>query len=347
MGWFGNLLGALIPGLVGGGQSAPPALDASLTPPVTPDPIPPAPPPRGMADRLRANGQGFMADFVDGAQDIAIKGALGPLSARVDGMARKAFNDSAYPGTTPWEQLGAGNTQGAGFQELAMKSEELAQRERESQRAAATQLGASRLEAGKVLASVYLQNGSPEAAERILRATGVLVDPGNAFDPGLMAGGKIASEIERNAAGSGLARAQTKTEDELRLPRWDQITSDAIRTSADTNLKEAQTALVDWQTKLAPIETAIRGASAASSILQYIPISKVMTFFKARMSSKGATPSSVRSGVSSDLAGAGVPEGDIFQLMEEIYPLLSGPPKALPGPPKALPGPPKLLPPPR
>lgn len=323
MGWFGNLLGALIPGLVGGGQSAPPAMDASLTPPVSPDPIPPAPPPRGLADRLRANGQGFMADFVDGAQDIAIKGALGPLSARVDGMARKAFNDTAYPGTTPWEQLGAGNTQGAGFQEVAIKSEELAQRERESQRAAATQLGASRLEAGKVLASVYLQNGSPEAAERILRATGVLVDPGNAFDPRLMAGGKIASEIERNATASGLAHAQSKTEDYLRLPKWDQISSDAIRTSADTELKQAQTKLIEWQATLAPIETLIRG----SSLLQYIPISKVMTFFKARMSAKGATPSSVRSGVSADLSGAGVPEGDIFELMEQVAPVLTGPPK--------------------
>lgn len=192
--------GPLIGGLFGKKQQAPVPVDGSMAPsqvPAPPAPVPPLPPPKGLADRLRAAGQDFFGAMVDDASKTARSAIFGGVQSRLQGSQRKDYLDAAFPGTTPWEQLGAGAAGSSdGYQQMAQQSEELAQRERESKRQSSVTLSTARIQAAQQLAGSFIQNGNYEAAERMLKAAGVF-DPALGIDERMMANGRVASEIRR------------------------------------------------------------------------------------------------------------------------------------------------------
>lgn len=202
---FAELLSSVAGPLLGGlfgkkSQSPVPATDASMSPSQVPrasSPVPPAPPPKGLADKMRSAGQDVFGGMLDDADRAARSATVGRLQAKVDGKNRQEYLDAAFPGTTSWEQLGSGaGSSGSDYGQMAAQSEELAQRERESKRNSHVQLSAARVQAAQSLAGGLIANGNYEAAERMIKAAGIF-DPSLGVDSKMMAGGRVASEMRR------------------------------------------------------------------------------------------------------------------------------------------------------
>jgi hypothetical protein len=123
-------------------------MNASLAPPAPP-PIPQKPAPVPQTTRQKIGGA--LGEALGGAADQWWK-------AKVAGYATKEFNDTAFPGTTPWEQLGEG-AHGDAAIGAAAKSDELKQRERESERAQETALATTRMQAAQIIGTTLLEQG--------------------------------------------------------------------------------------------------------------------------------------------------------------------------------------------
>lgn len=241
-----------------------PAVDGSLSPAQVPrpaPPVPPAPAPKGLGDQLRTSGQQFFGSLVDQAGKTASSALFSRAQAKIDGRARKDYLDSAFPGTSPWEQLGAGGGGAApDYQAMAAQSEELAQRERESKRNSHVALSTARVQAAQNLASAFVANGNYEAAERMLKAAGIF-DSSLGIDPKMMAGGKVASEM---------ARMEQETRRSSEMLPYDKMKSAAEMGAADASADKSRVdammaplrlALDDWiaRDKGGHISTEIRG----------------------------------------------------------------------------------------
>lgn len=125
-------------------------------------------------------------------------------TARYNGMAARAFADEAYPGTTPWEQLGGGA--GGQAMQAASQADELRQRERESVRHQETQVSLSRMQAAAMVSQQLLQDGGSAgfaAAEQILRSTGILTEAGFGVDPRSLVPGRASADIQSSLAHAG------------------------------------------------------------------------------------------------------------------------------------------------
>ncbi len=321
-GLFQTILGSLAGGL-GGGQSSQPAqasvgVEQSLNPgqvPIAPDPVPPAPPPKGLGASMRASGHSFMADVLDQAGQTARKAMFASYEGKIAGQAQRSYNQTAFPGTTPWEQLGSSAGSGADYASMAQKSEELTQRERESQRGSATQLAAARIGVGERLATTLIgAGGDPRMIADILLKTGA-IPPGQPIDVSSMSRDRLASEI-------GLAQANTRRSQDLLLPdigvadakqaeAWastDKMYADADRSRVETILAPARFALDEWKAKV--------GSSYTANEVR--AVSDIIANALSDLGVPVDVPKSLSESVIKSIIDSGISQGDAYLLKEAI-----------------------------
>ncbi|MCA0422507.1 MAG: hypothetical protein LCH61_04140 [Proteobacteria bacterium] len=306
MSWIANLLQGVLGSVAGGSPQQPAAPNSSMVPPAPPDPVSPAPPPAGLAGSARANGQDFLGDVIDDMGKVARQGMFAGVSGKIAGMAQKSFNDAAFPGTTPWEQLGGGgNAQGGGaFTDVALKSEELAQRDRESQRASHTALASARLQAGSALANTAFQNGDYATAERVLKAAGVFPQE-YGMKAEMMANGRLAQEMRESDSRINLNWSQEKTSN----TQADLNLSSADRNRMETTLAPFRFALDEWVSKYGKGQIA-QELGGAAGIIKSVQswISENPAYSQGELTDR----------LAKYLVDAGVPEGDVFMLLKMI-----------------------------
>lgn len=151
----------------------------------------------------------MFGEFMDSFEKQA-GGAIGSsLTASMRGKATKKFTDAAFPGTTPWEQLGSGASGAA--QQGALAGQELQQRERESKRQAETSMKIAQTQSAAELMKAFMaQFGSSGAAEtmKMIMATGMFPN----IDVRQMGQSLADAQKVNLGAQTGLINEQTATE---------------------------------------------------------------------------------------------------------------------------------------
>jgi len=263
MGFFSALFPALLNGLFGGfggGRAAAP-------------PAPPSdvfgPGPGGLTEGAvsagdrAAGGFGLGGILGSSLSSVIANAMFGGLNARLAGKHQRMYNNAAYPGTVPWEQLGTGS---AGAQAGSMASPELLQRERESKRSAQVALQTSRMSASAGLAGHAMAAGGAAAGPLVaslLRAGGIL-PPGVAFDPRIMARGKPEAEIA--ALDAGARRVETL------LPlEAESIDADVHRKRMETLIAPFEFALKEWEARYGHSYAANEARGVAESVREALP----------------------------------------------------------------------------
>lgn len=296
MSWFANLIPA-ITGFLGGAKSAPsPSPGAVSNSGLAGDAVPAPPGQRTFGQDLKSDAQGMIR-----------KAIFAPIEGRINGRAQRALNNSAFPGTTPWEQLAGGATSGGdNFSDGMNKNVEIQQRERESQRAANTTLQTARMGATERLATSIINQGGvanvPLAAE-ILRRGGVL-PPEFGLNPKMMAKGRVEAEIGNLNAQADRSREMLPYDQTVSTQRA--LTEKTVqdKNRVDIMMRPLELALNEWK--------ATSGSSyTANEVRGWLGIARQVV-------GSQADTFSLSQALLDAMNKSGVPEGDMYLLRKRL-----------------------------
>lgn len=288
---FWSALASGFAGFLGGGAKSAPNPAFAQNSGLGGDAVPAPAPQRSFMDDVKSDAQGVLRNAV-----------FGQINGRLNGRAQRAFNHSAFPGTTNWEQLEAGSTHaGNDFPSGMNKNVEVMQRERESQRSSQTSLQSQRMSSATQLATALISSGgsanSPLIAE-LIRAGGIL-PPEHGLRTERMARGVVEAQI-------GNLDAQARRSDQM-LPYDQSLSSQKSlesKTVQDRNRIEAQIrplefALEEWRSKY--------GSSySAKEVLGWLSI--------VREASGGSSGLPLSQVLVDAMSRSGVPEGDLYMM---------------------------------
>ncbi len=186
------LLSALIPTLFGGRGSRQQTTGQSMAPSVGA-----FQPSAAVQQPQVTNDGGFMkrAGMLLGNEMLSAFGSK--MTARMRGQSTLRYNQAAFPGTNPWEQMGSG-ARGQELAQMASSQNQINQAERASIRQSQTQLGQSRMAATSALAGqIYANNGNASLAmiSRILKNSGVLTEAGRDYQEAQLGDTQLQAQI--------------------------------------------------------------------------------------------------------------------------------------------------------
>lgn len=326
MSFFGSLLsglGSIATGLLGS-KASPAANPAAGGAFMMPSQVPVAP--------QAQNPRPLSGQFLDGLKEVmpnAGSALASYATAGLQGKAVKKFNDSAYPGTTPWEQLGSG-ADGGSMVDMGTKADEMRQREKESQRVQETAFAQSRMQAALLVAGELLKNGgnaSLAGAERVLMSSGVLSPAGFGVDPRTFSADRVRADIGNLQASARRQHADASWSEQL-LPHERALKhSQSAAADASKDCDYAQADLLRTEEWLRPYETAIRAWSSVVGV-NVGDVLEVFRGVRSRRGGKSSDPgkdSSYQNEVAFELLkksredGWDVGEGDLFDLFERFH----------------------------
>jgi hypothetical protein len=194
-----TMIGSLAGGASGAGQNQAAGMNTSLQPNQGGGGTPPF--------NGAEFGKGLMSSVGDIVGSTARHAIESKLRAKIDGKARKDFNDEAFPGTAPWEQLGSGGE----FTQGMTEGLQLKQREKESQRAADTQLAQARIQASQAVGGQLIEQGGVTALPTVLdlMARSGAFPAGEGFDPDAFSRLKADAEIARTDAQTAESKSRS------------------------------------------------------------------------------------------------------------------------------------------
>jgi hypothetical protein len=257
MGFLGSLFSSVVPKLFSGlfGQKqAPVSTVTSLSPSAG-----------GQSETDTAGeGKGFLQGLWSTAKDSFSDSVGDAVSAwsgnalgvnKMNGQAQKNYMDAAYPGTTPWEQLGSGGGAGA-FAQGAVAGQQIKQQDKAVNLQAQTQLSTARIQAGQMFGTELLRQGvKPSDAMELMMKSGAFTgQPVNMKNMGA-----TVSELRKGEIAAQTQHIQAQTDTERERPaqvRADTKVSEstvfmnAARTNqiaTDIDLSKFDRALSQWK----------------------------------------------------------------------------------------------------